>query len=91
MQPSDMLVTAVESTTLASVSYDATAQRLWLQFRSCAVYCYFGVSPVLYQALLTASSKGRYFNRNIRGRFPYHKEPDCSRSWSPCEPKRQTT
>ena len=78
MDPSDLLVSAVESTTLASVAYDAPAQRLWLQFRSRAVYCYSGVSLLVYQGLLTASSKGQYFNRNIRGRFPYHKQSDCS-------------
>lgn len=78
MAPSELLLTAVESTTLVSIAYDAPAQCLWLQFRSRAVYCYLGVSPLVYQGLLAASSKGGYFNRNIRGRFPYHQESDCS-------------
>ena len=71
-----MLATTVESITLATIAYDAPAQRLWLEFRSRAVYCYFGVPPAVHQGLLAAPSKGTYFNRNIRARFPYHREPD---------------
>lgn len=69
-----MLVTAVESTTLATVSYDEAGQLLWLEFRSCATYCYFGVPPEVHRDLLTASSKGAYFNQNIRGRFSFQKK-----------------
>jgi hypothetical protein len=69
-----MLATAVESTTLATVIYDPPSQLLWLEFRSRAVYCYFGVPPAIYQSLMAAPSKGAYFNRNIRGHFRYHKQ-----------------
>lgn len=65
-----MLATTVESTTLATVAYDAPRQLLWLEFRSHARYCYFGVPAAVHQGLLAAPSKGTYFNRNIRGRFP---------------------
>jgi KTSC domain len=66
-----MLATTVESSTLTTVAYDRAGQVLRLEFRSRAVYCYFGVPPSLHQDLLAADSKGSYFNRNIRGRFPY--------------------
>lgn len=69
-----LLVAPVQSTTLATVSYDQARQLLWLEFRSHAVYCYFGVPPELHQGLLTAPSKGAYFNRNIRGRFPFQQK-----------------
>ena len=68
-----MLATALESTTLNSVAYDCAGQVLRLEFRSRAVYCYFGVPPSVHQDLLAADSKGSYFNRNIRGRFPYRR------------------
>jgi len=71
-----MLATAVESTTLAAVDYDSAAQMLWLEFRSRAVYRYCHVPLAVYQALLAAPSKGAYFNRHIRGRFEYHRQPD---------------
>ena len=66
-----MNVTAVESTTLARVAYDDTRELLRLEFRSRAIYQYFGVPAAVHTALLRAPSKGSYFNRVIRGRFPY--------------------
>ena len=66
-----MRVTAVESTTLATVSYDDAQGLLQLEFCSRAVYQYFSVPATVHQSLLDASSKGRYFNQAIRGRFPY--------------------
>lgn len=62
---------AVQSSTLAAVSYDEARNGLWLEFRTRSVYQYDGVPLDIYQALLQAPSKGRYFNQWIRGRFPY--------------------
>jgi hypothetical protein len=66
-----MRVTAVESTTLATVSYDDARELLQLEFCSRAVYQYFSVPASVHQSLLDASSKGRYFNEAIRGHFPH--------------------
>lgn len=66
-----MGVATVESTTLATVAYDEARKLLQLEFCSRAVYLYFGVPATVYQALLDAPSKGRYFNQSIRGCFPY--------------------
>jgi hypothetical protein len=66
-----MNVTAVQSTTLARVAYDDARELLELEFCSRAVYQYFRVPATAYAALLRAPSKGVYFNRVIRGRFPY--------------------
>jgi hypothetical protein len=63
--------TVVESTTLATVAYDDAQELLQLEFRSRAVYQYYGVPAPVCEALLRAPSKGSYFNRAIRGRFPY--------------------
>ena len=68
-----MLATAVESSTLITAAYDHDRQLLWLEFRNRALYCYFGVPASVYQELMAADSKGAYFNRNIRRRFPYHR------------------
>ena len=70
-----MRVVTVESTTLATVGYDENLERLQLEFCSRAVYLYFGVPATVYQALLDAPSKGRYFNGAIRGRYPYRQIP----------------
>ena len=66
-----MLTAAVESTTLATVAYDQARELLQLEFCSKAIYQYAGVPAAVHTALLSAPSKGRYFNQTIRGRFPY--------------------
>jgi KTSC domain len=66
-----MRVTTVDSTTLATVGYDEDLKLLQLEFCSRAVYLYFSVPAAVYQALLGAPSKGRYFNGTIRGRYRY--------------------
>ncbi|MCZ2146467.1 MAG: KTSC domain-containing protein [Bryobacterales bacterium] len=70
-----MHITAVESTTLTTVAYDQARELLQLEFRSRAIYQYSGVPPAVHEALLEAPSKGSYFNRFIRGRFPYSLAP----------------
>jgi len=71
-----MNVTAVESSTLATVAYDAARELLQLEFRSQAIYEYVGVPATVHQDLLGAPSKGSYFNQAIRGRFPYRRVSD---------------
>lgn len=66
-----MNITAVESSTLAALAYDEAHQVLQLEFRSRAIYRYFGVPAPVYEGRFAASSKGKYFNRAIRGIFPY--------------------
>jgi len=61
----------VESTTLRTVAYDDVRGVLQLEFRTRAIYDYYDVPVAVYEALLGAPSKGNYFNRVIRGRFPY--------------------
>jgi hypothetical protein len=73
-----MNVTAVESTTLATVGYDDAHELLQLEFRSGAIYRYHGVAAAVYEALLQASSKGNYFNRAIRGHFSYSLVTECN-------------
>jgi KTSC domain-containing protein len=60
---------AVESTTLATVAYDR--ELLQLEFLDRTVYPYSAVPAHIPAGLLRAASKGRYFNRFIRGRFTY--------------------
>jgi KTSC domain len=61
----------VDSSTLATVAYDPARATLRLEFRDRSVYDYFRVPAEVHQALLHASSKGRYFNHAIRRRYAY--------------------
>jgi hypothetical protein len=71
-----MKVTAVRSSTLATIAYDRTRELLQLEFNSRALYQYFGVPVAVYEGLLRASSKGNYFNQAIRREFPYSRIPN---------------
>ena len=66
-----MKITAVESSTLATVGYDEGSELLELEFCSGAVYRYFVVPAAIHESLLAAESKGNYFNRAIRGRYRF--------------------
>lgn len=61
---------AVESTALAGMAYDSQQKLLEVEFCDGSVYQYSAVSAQVYQDLLQAESKGTYFNREIRPRFP---------------------
>ena len=63
--------TPVESSALGAAAYAENQALLYLLFRSGEVYRYFDVPQWQYQEFLAADSKGRYFGRNIRGRFRY--------------------
>lgn len=78
-----MNVPAVESTTLAALAYDEAGQILQLEFRRGTIYRYFGVPAPVYEALVAAPSKGKYFNRAIRGNFRYSR----SQTRAGCEEK----
>jgi hypothetical protein len=65
--------TPVESSTFQAAAYAGRRALLYLLFRSGEVYRYFGVPRWQYQDFLAADSKGRYFGRNIRGRFRYER------------------
>ena len=59
----------VQSSAMSRVEYDQVAHRLDIWFTATGRYSYFGVPLAIYTGLLSAASKGRYFNDNIRERF----------------------
>jgi hypothetical protein len=66
---------SLDSTTLAAAAYDDRRAELRLDFCDGARYAYAGVAPELFRNLICATSKGAFFNRYIRGHFPYAKLP----------------
>ena len=68
-----MLPADLNSTALNAAAYQDQRALLELEFKSGAVYHYFGVPAQTYQALLLAESKGAFFNHHIRHRFAYAK------------------
>jgi hypothetical protein len=68
----------LKSKSLATVRYDRPARQLQVQFLTGKRYLFFLVPPHCYQQLLRAESKGAFFNRYIRNRFPYQQLSDSS-------------
>ena len=65
--------TSVESSAFQAAAYAEGQALLYLLFCSGEVYRYFDVARRQYEEFLAADSKGRYFGRNIRGRFRYER------------------
>ena len=59
----------VKSTVLAAVRYDAEHAWLDLKFRDGPTYRYLGVPPDVFNALMSAPSKGAFFAGNIRDQY----------------------
>ncbi len=71
--PAPLPQTSLDSSSLLSVGYSAAAGVMEIAFHSGSIYRYFAVPPHVHQALLAASSKGRYFNAAIRSRFRFER------------------
>lgn len=65
--------TPVESSTIYDVGYDPETQTLEIGFNSGKVYQYFDVEREVFDGLLNASSKGRYFLDEIEPYYVYSK------------------
>jgi hypothetical protein len=59
----------VESTALAAVGYSKRVRALEIEFRNGAIYRYLNVSPAVYEALMNAPSKARFYDGNIRRKY----------------------
>jgi KTSC domain len=58
----------VESTVIEAIGYSRVLE---IRFESGQVYQYYDVPDDIFDAMLDAPSKGKFFNQNIRGRFRY--------------------
>lgn len=60
----------VTSDNLAEVGFDAELETLEIQFRHGGVYQYFNVPAFMHERFMAADSLGRFFNAEIKGRYP---------------------
>jgi hypothetical protein len=60
----------VHSRALAAVGYSKRLHALEVEFVSGAIYRYNNVPPQVYYDLLSATSKARFYDTNVRGHFP---------------------
>ncbi len=59
----------VRSSMLDSVGYDETTGTLEVKYKSGGIYKYRNVPLEVYLGLMSAYSKGRYFNRYVKGKY----------------------
>ena len=64
---------SVQSTNLRSVGYDEISRELEIEFHSGGIYKYSSVPLSVYQGLMNAASKGRYFHSYIKDVYSYRR------------------
>ena len=61
----------VGSSNLRSVGYDELSRTLEIEFHNGRVYRYGQIPLGIYEGLMNAVSKGRYFALGIKDKYPY--------------------
>lgn len=63
----------IESTAICEIDYDEDRGKLLVRFMSGQRYLYVGVPGEVHRSFLAAESKGRFFQHEIRDRYPYNR------------------
>jgi len=69
------LIPIKESSTIESIGYHPENGDLHVVFRSGGHYLYHKVEAKLFEQLMTAKSKGKFFHQNIKGKHQATKLP----------------
>lgn len=64
-----MEMISVRSTAISAVGYDKTTQKMCITFKQGHTYDYCRVPESIYTALMSASSKGRYYDNYIKDKY----------------------
>lgn len=63
----------VDSAAIQEIDYDAERAKLLVRFQSGERYVYVGVPGEVHRSFLDAPSKGRFFQAEIRDRYPFNR------------------
>lgn len=63
----------VDSAAISEIDYDAGRAKLLVRFASGERYVYVGVPGEVHRSFLDAESKGRFFQAQIRDRYPFNR------------------
>jgi hypothetical protein len=63
----------VSSTAISEIDYDAERAKLLVRFMSGERYVYVGVPGEVHRSFVEADSKGRFFQSQIRDRYPFNR------------------
>ena len=67
-----MYMLAVSSSAIEAVGYDPNTRRMRIRFIGGNEYDFCNVPEGVYGELMSAPSKGIYYNNHIRDRYPCH-------------------
>lgn len=59
------------SAVIKSYHYDADSETLEIQYHSGKIYDYLNVPETVFKEMRSTMVKGIWFNRNIKGRYPF--------------------
>ena len=60
---------AIASSAITAVGYSKHLHGLEIEFRNGAIYRYLNVPPSVHRGLISAPSKARFYDENIRGKY----------------------
>jgi hypothetical protein len=63
----------VDSAAIQAIDYDDERAKLLVTFVSGEAYVYVGVPGEVHRSFIDADSKGRFFQAEIRDRYPYNR------------------
>ncbi len=63
----------ISSSNIRSIGYEPESGTLEIEFHGGGVYQYFDVPQSVYNALMSASSRGSFFHGNVRDKYRYTK------------------
>jgi lysyl-tRNA synthetase class 2 len=63
----------LDSSAIREIDYDAGRAKLMVRFTSGQRYVYVGVPGEVHRSFVEAESKGRFFQAEIRDRYPYNR------------------
>jgi hypothetical protein len=66
-----MIRQPVQSSNINSVGFDSDDNTLQIKFNSGGIYNYYNVPKRVYTTMLAAPSKGKYFHKNIKGKYKF--------------------
>ena len=64
----------VDSSNVEAIGYDGDARELHVQFVSGRSYVYYEVPQDVFDAFMSATSKGSFLNREIKGVYHFTKQ-----------------
>lgn len=64
-----MRMVPVSSSAISAVGYDPSTMQMQIRFKQGRIYTFCGVPPHIFDSLLGAGSKGRYYDHYIRDRY----------------------